>query len=999
MGGGAGGDPIGRPRNALPELGLLCDPQLFETNNLAKRLENNLLVCERVTILSPGEIRQRRERLARYKNHATAELVNKALDRLEAYRRGQPDAGLTLEDAERIVKLPQDREINPTIAPDEIDGDEEEEDEPELYNIAVDSVLDRQENDLEKIGEALETAWKEFDLNSGQLVCNKKTSQGIAKLDQSVDLKIIDWVTAFCDGERFGGFMEASISDLKQALARYTEFDPVFLDPENVWNHDGVTYSIEKLLKEWDSVDQVATTCQRPIAEVWRKFINLRSSLAEQVRPLLIHPREWLDTHPKDQKMCKKYLALAQELYGQVHNNYKSVWKESRELALATLDAILALDLLQVRIMDSDGRKSAKVVMLPLHPLHLWRYQRFGDILRELSKADSLSKSDRKIIVKELRRPEQFVSVIRTGKTPDSRGLNQLLPVANTICGLATFENFHNAISNADGMETLVLALDHFVMLYPNHPRPLRLTLVNPPESERLLERLTKFLNERRNTLKRLPALCVRIVATEKHKDRLISALALEGNAQDLVYEKVAAGRLDLRVAPEPFENLSQLVEDDLSMRPQHIIAIFDESSMSLRSQRVERQLPMSPFCVRQDILVDRLLGKIKLEPNTGEPPFYDFVNIINKFEEGQHDSTIVSSADANKLRSTIDSLLQGKKKPAHWVFLADRALPIESGMKSTRLLQRKDGHRKVLLSATDYGQLETLMKETFSNCNLTISEDSLDSVLRQGVNLVGTGLLEMINKNSGRPDNNSVLGFVGMLLATRKVKSEDKDALVASVDGEIARLWLKLGPKSSMKRCDLIAFRQHEDKSFRLTCIEVKTTKDAELSSENNIVERAADQIEQTAEVVLSAISGDDPFAAPRSEMLKEVLVRAASNRWGTDEHDKEQRKIWGPLLKDLFDDCPNKPKVKVDGDIFIVKLRSNDREKVAQLKERKIPISVRTITEAAVEELLDNYCEMSSTQENCNSDDDISTLNNSSGESDVKAGEVRNRCNYSGI
>ena len=132
-----------------------------------------------------------------------------------------------------------------------------------------------------------------------------------------------------------------------------------------------------------------------------------------------------------------------------------------------------------------DGGVSAKAVMLPLHPLHLWRYQRFGEILRDLSHAGPMSESDRKVVIEELRRPERFVGVIRTGATPEGRGLNQLLPVANRICGLATFENLHNAISSADGMETLVLALDHFVMLYPNHPRPLRLTLVNPPEPAR----------------------------------------------------------------------------------------------------------------------------------------------------------------------------------------------------------------------------------------------------------------------------------------------------------------------------------------------------------------------------------------------------------------------------------------------------------------------------------------------------------------------------------
>ena len=95
-----------------------------------------------------------------------------------------------------------------------------------------------------------------------------------------------------------------------------------------------------------------------------------------------------------------------------------------------------------------------------------------------------------------------------------------------------------------------------------NHPRPLRLTLVNPPEPAKLLERLTKFLSEPRNNAESLPTLNVSIVATVGHNDRLIAAATLEGKAQDLVYEKVAAGRLELRVERQPFESLDLLVRD-----------------------------------------------------------------------------------------------------------------------------------------------------------------------------------------------------------------------------------------------------------------------------------------------------------------------------------------------------------------------------------------------------------------------------------------------------
>jgi hypothetical protein len=62
-----------------------------------------------------------------------------------------------------------------------------------------------------------------------------------------------------------------------------------------------------------------------------------------------------LDTHPETKECCRQYLAVASELYKAIQQNYRAVWDQSREWAQATIDAILSLDLVQVRIRHSDG--------------------------------------------------------------------------------------------------------------------------------------------------------------------------------------------------------------------------------------------------------------------------------------------------------------------------------------------------------------------------------------------------------------------------------------------------------------------------------------------------------------------------------------------------------------------------------------------------------------------------------------------------------------------
>jgi Holliday junction resolvasome RuvABC ATP-dependent DNA helicase subunit len=949
---------IDAPREALPALGLLPDPHLFEKPDIAKELERNLQLGELVTILSPGEIRQRRARAARYVNDATRENVTAALDRLDAHRRGDPRSGLTLDDATQLIRLPADKPVEeepePEPEPEDTPGivDEPPAREPDLSAESIDAVLEGRDEDLEAIGAALAKAWEEFD--GDRISANAETSRGVVVLDDPVDQKLLEWVKAFCGAESFGGLIETDVADLPQALARYVEFNPTFLDVDAIWRHNGQERSIETLLQGWDSVAAVREACARPLVETWKEFTARRTELAASIQPLTVHPREWLDSHPSIRALCTSYLAAATELFGNIQRHYRLVWEESREWAQATLDGILSLDIVQVRIRRPDGGVSAKAVMLPLHPLHLWRYQRLGDVLKDIARTGMLDDSDRAVLIKELKRPEQFLGVIRTGATPEGRGLNQLLPVANTISGMATFENLHNAVSSADGVDTLILAIDHYVLLYPNHPRPLRLALVNPPEPAILLERIAKLLDERRNNLDRLPGIEVTILASSGHQDRLVAAATLEGRAQDLVYEKVAAGRFDLRVQQVAADSLQQLVDGELGQRSFHIAAIFDESAISVRRRRFDRLLPMSPFCVRNDIVVDRFLGDISLSPQPGEPPFSDFVLMIHELEQEQRDSTMVASADADKLRATIDQLLLGDSPIARWVLLADRALPAESGMQSVRLLERKEGHRQLLLSAADHGRLATLMYSAFQSCNLTVTTEGLGDILRQGVNLVGAGLLDMIKKQTGQPDNGKVLGFVGMLLAARDVRREHPDALIASVDNKIARLWLKLGVRPSAERCDLLAVRREPDGAFRITAIEVKTTQANVLVDEAALVAQAATQIQGTAAVLANAVAGDGPFGAPRSEMLKEVLVRAASSRWGSESEDTLRRQTWGPWLQKLFDGSEDRPAVRIDGEIVVVKLRAAEPPRTATLANTAIPIVVRTITEPLAETLI---------------------------------------------
>lgn len=952
-------DPVDAPRSALPELGVLPDPGLFEAPDLGKRLARNLAIRTMVTVLAPGEIRQRRERAALYKSPERRAEMEAALDRLETFRQGETDHGLTLEHAEWVVKPP--RELpEPTEVLTEPEADEEAvvDDvrgvDQGLHEQEVDALLTGRDEDLDAIGEAIDRAWSEFDEGDDRISGTAETTSGPVNFDVAVNVKALDWARAFCSGDRFGGLIETEVLDFKQALERYPECDPVFLELEDIWRHDGRNFSFEQLLAGWDSA--VGEEAGRPLAIIWREFIGRRVALAEYTRQLLVHPREFLDTHSEARATCAAYLALASELYAAVQSRFPVVSDESPEWAQATLDALLSMDLLQVRIRQGSDFVSSKAVMLPLHPLHLWRYFRIGEMLRAFARDHELAPADRAALLFELQRVEQFLSVVRAGRAPANRGLDQVLPVANHIedLGLATFENLRNAISNADGVETLARAVSHFALLYPNHTRPLRLALVNPPEPTRIVERMVRLLDEHPGN-DGIGRIEIDVFCTDGHRDRLAAAALLEGDAQDLIYEKVASERLELRVAPAPGGSLAELIATGFGRQRFHLLGLFDESSIAIRKQRIDTVLRMSPFCVRNEITVDGILGGISLRPHPGEPPFSDFVLMIQARQGERLDSAMYAAADADDLRALTDLLVTGDDPVARWIMLADRALPREAGMKSVRLLERPEGKRQILLAAGDYDRLADAMEIAFQRCNLPVGRRELAAVLRQGAHLVGGGLLDLIRKQSGDADSANVVGFVGMLLAARDIRRRDQDSLVASVDSRVARLWLRLGIERSLNRCDLLALKRTPEGVFVFTTLEVKTTLDAALSDEEPRVEAAVRQVASTAQVIRSAmrLEEGDVFSAPRLEMLKEVLVRAAGVQWQTEEADAEHRRRWGPWLKELFDG-ETAPLVRVESEVVLVKLRANREPARKHLHVDGVDATLSTITEPLARQLL---------------------------------------------
>ncbi len=865
---------------------------------------------------------------------------------------------MTLDQALQVFRPPKDSAPGPVIEPSVPEGMPEEDpgntepgvgrgDVRDLSKATGDDLLDDNQENLTVRISILESALQEaIERDEKSVEAEVEIGGEEVQISVALDPGLLDWLHTYCTEEIFGGLLQTHEPSVAVALRQHASASPLMVEPERIAVLDGREMSLRRVFADWDSQLRLRGHEVSVLAD-WDALVADRAALVAHLDVLFQFPLDWMAGRPEMAIVVERYLETVTRLYKQVQSHFRIMSEVDQGWAEIGLHGLLALDVMQIRCILEDDRESWKAVLLPTHPLHLWRYQRLAGVLRGLG--GTLDPEDRKAVLDECRRPEQFLSVLYASTLPANKGGARLLPISSDLHGLATFENLQNACSGLDGVATLRYALDRFTVTNRIHLEPFRVGVVNPPDAPKLVVELSKILNERREST--LPAMRLELFSTSSPavRGRAAQAMAFSSDGMDVLESRLSSGRLQLQIHEEPKPLDEWLVQ--WQRAPLHLLVIFDEAGVSIRRSDMGLPMPMSPFCVRKVIRYQELRGTMRLDPTTDEPPFSEFMQLMNEADKGQRDSTPNAWADAENLRQLVDRVLQGDESGAMWLALADRALPAESGLGSVRLLARREGQRELLLLARDYRRLAELVRPAFNRWHLNVDTAHLCQLLEEGVHLTGAGILNLVKKD-GTVDANQVLGLAGTLLVARDYARRHPGALVVSVDNQIARHWLRLGKHG--ERCDLIALRQ-EDDGLVIETIEVKSTQGTAADIPSATMDKAASQLSATLQAVSDGLTGagpgGSPLSVPRGEMLKEVLVRGCLGK----NISPELRGAWCGLLKRVFRQEGDPPPLLVRGEIVLVALGESRSVETRQVCGSVPPVAIRTLGEADVQDLLE--------------------------------------------
>ena len=928
------------PRQALPRLGVLPDRNLFQaSSDIADRLLKNFSLTREIARMAGSRIQQIHRRVNQREPEARRKGLDvlKRADRIRRIGDFAAFSSLDYDDARAVFK--------PASKPGPTPGDPSRPEVGDGRAVAGDGgelLIDGKDDALEKLVESVQVALTDAvdgEKESASGSYNFAGEEQQFKFD--IEQEVLTWVGYFCSSDAWGGFFTAKTPSFEDALRDYSQCEPTLFEPlKPSIPHDGQQYDVRSLIDamQRELVSNGDTTAD--LCGLWDRIVVARAAVLKHLAILIHQPMLALAGQSALRSSVTDLLEAWDAMYAEIARHHAAMDYIDHPWTQLLFEAILSVDVVQIQTVLSSGKTSWKAILLPTHPLHLWRYERIAALARGLK----LEGMDRSAVLEQLQKPEHYLGVIHLTSLPKGQGGNQPLPVARDHCGLAVFENLRNAYSGSDGVEVLKHCVRQFAQIYVNHVRPLRLALINPPNASRTLVTL---LSRSRGRPTAQMTLVVEIYATPDHEARLHDARRFSTKDRDQIEEQIASGRLQLRIHDEllPLDQRLRSLRD----KPAHILAVFDEATTAMRHQPCGTNLlPMSPFAVRRHIAFQGINRRVDLLPTAEESVFRSFYNAVARLQGASTSRTPQASADADSMAEKIDAALTDARPAGLWFFFADRALPTPSRLRVARILERQDGRRRAVCYDASYERLALLLRSPLDQFNLRFSTGRLEELLEEGVALVGDGILNLF-KADAQPDNARIEGFAGMLIAARDYRARHPGALVVSVDTKLARLWLRL--TDSTERCDLLALRS-DDGVLTVDAIEVKTSGMGTGVPQAEI-QKATSQLQSTLQAIQSGLEEGDRasvLAAPRQEMLKEVFVSGCQALTAS----KEDRTRWVRWLEVLFRQATGPEETRLHGTVYAVELSRNGPTSEHQLGADPCQLVLRRLREERIQTLV---------------------------------------------
>lgn len=724
-----------------------------------------------------------------------------------------------------------------------------------------------------------------------------------------------------CNESSWGGKIMTKETILRAALYSNYDHSIHLFNP----NDNSCALSIEgtSILETINRFDELLCSDNRykPMLSVFNRMSEARKRLTDALEALMFFPTILFGADESYYAVLKEYVSSWQVFLSSICNNEPLMRGKSLQWTPALIKCILSLDVLYVKTASDEW----KSVLMPTHPLHLWKYY---EIFRNLHEEKSTFKErDFEELKKVLHSLPQTLNFMVIDKFISGQE-NIELPYSGNVEMLPAYENKTNRYLGRDGIECIRETILRWLEFAPYTKEELRIAITDAPDVNSVIKDATSLIEE--GNCNKISITFFYTRAQKEGNDFAIIDYA-ETDEETLVY--ISEG--NLQISSHSIKESKEEINKILDEYPVHIAFFFDQLEYSIGHAQNNKCLYISPLVITYDYLFDDMSKRGEIYPSSDMDS-----GMIGDYQMLLCRANMISSSDVphaslknnNSVNHVSNTISTGQTQ---WLVVSDRSISEYQPKDSFPIGEKDYGRRKMSIWASEESRVIMSYVKLLRQYNLYPDPNNLVDVLSEFGHISSEGLVTIPKVGASRMDSEKKQkGLLGTVFSAFWYTKINPGALIASLDDDDARLWLS-NLDTTNERADLIGLTYDESKD-RLTIqpIEVKTwTSDSnepvstlvDPTTKDVIIQgHAADQVAMTTKL-LSAIFGksDEPlniFSAARKEALKYHVVSECFRA----NHPWEWQKKWSQILKRAFGEN-NEIEIEIKGIVIYVDLQSS--------------------------------------------------------------------------
>lgn len=761
-----------------------------------------------------------------------------------------------------------------------------------------------------------------------------------------------------CSSEAWGGVMTTEEAVLRDAMASdyesFTAFMPTEVDSKTNFDGSALFDFIRRFDEQFAAKHMENVEIFSPILE---KLVDARAVLLGKLDMIMYFPVLAFGVSDELGKALNDYMTAWTDLLRVYCRNEIAMHEISPKGTVFIARSLLLLDVLYIKTSTEW-----KGMLLPTHPLYLWR---FYEVFKELKNhREQMSEEDAGDLTKALAELPQMLNFIVVDKSI-TNSISAELPCSGSIEMLPTYENKTNRYLGYDGTQSIPEILSRWVAFAPYTRNEVRICTVDAPDMPSILKAFKDSIEK---------GVCDRIVYNAyltRSQNGNSEMAKLDYMVSDYeVGEYIKSGKISISI-----QNFSCAAEIKklLESHPVHLACYFDQSAYSIEYGPTTKNLYISPLVVTYDYDFDEITqrGEIFPSSNMESGMIGDYHKMLRFADIVSNDRsprpTYNPDADISAVLSTI------KDGNTQWLIAADRTTSNYLPIDTIPIGEKQYGKRMVSIWSSRDSRIISQYQSLLRQYNLHPKKEVLIDILSQFGHISSEGLISIPRFGAdAQAIDNRKKGLIGTVFAATWYSKSHKNSLVASLDTPDARQWLN-DSRYPNDRADLIGLYYNEEtQMLHVNPIEVKTRDESpdavitvdEKTGDKRISGHAADQVASVVRMlreIFGLVDTDslNMFVSARREVLKYQIVSECFR----NIHDSEWQREWSKVFKKAFaanGEC--NLKIDISGILVHVKLSETNAKDPVHCVNPKFddcPIGFIELTAKEIQDKVLGNCE----------------------------------------